>query len=141
MNSSLSNGIVPPCLKQAVVSSQIKKTGFDCTDLNNFLNFEITIFFLNLKVVLFQITPFLLENDILDKFQSGFRAGHSTETALVKVLNDLLIAVDFGLAVVLISLDLSAAFNTFGHLILLDQLECEVGIRGTALKWFHSYLH
>lgn len=80
-----------------------------------------------------------MENDILDKFQSGFRAGHSTETALVKY--DLLIAVDFWLAVILITLDLSAAFNTFDHLILLDQLECEVVIRETVLKWFNSYLY
>jgi len=88
--------------------------------------------------VLLQITSVLSENDILDNFQSGFRSRHSTETALVKVLNDLLIATDSGLAAVLITLDLSAAFDTVDHSILLKRLECEVGIHGRA--WFHSYL-
>lgn len=74
------------------------------------------------------------ENDLLDKFQSGFRAGHCTEIALLKVLNDLLLAVDSGMAAVLIILDLSAAFDTVDHSILLKRLECEVGFGGTALK-------
>lgn len=55
-------------------------------------------------------------------------------------MNDLLITDDSGLAVVLITLDLSAAFDTVDHSILLDRLEYEVDICGTALKWFHSYL-
>lgn len=65
---------------------------------------------------------------------------HSTETALVKVLNYVLIATDMGDSVVLVLLDLSAAFDTVDYDVLLSRLEQVVGIRGTALSWFHSYL-
>ncbi len=60
---------------------------------------------------------------------------------MVKIANDLRMTVDCGLGVVLIMLDLSAAFDTVDHSILLKRLECDVGIKGTALQWFHSYLH
>ncbi len=61
---------------------------------------------------------------------------HSTETALIRVTNDLLLSSDRGC----ISLDLSAAFNTINHNILLNRLENFVGICGSALAWFKSYL-
>lgn len=80
---------------------------------------------------------FLNSADILECFQSGFRSHHSTETALLKVMNDLLTAVDLGENAILILLDLTAPFD---HDILLAHLENWVGIRDTALDWFHSYL-
>ncbi len=63
---------------------------------------------------------------------------HSTETALVKITNDLLLASDLHQKSVL--LDLSAAFNTIDHDILIDQLQNYTGIQGQALRWFRSYL-
>ena len=77
---------------------------------------------------------------MLEDFQSGFRKNHSTETALLKVSNDLLVASDGGLLSVLVLLDLSAAFDTVDHGILLRRLEEVVGIRNSALDWFRSYL-
>ncbi len=77
---------------------------------------------------------------IFEPFQSGFATYHSTETALLKVMNDLLLAVDSGENAVLILLDLSAAFDTVDHDILLSRLEHWVGIKDTALSWFKSYL-
>ncbi len=61
---------------------------------------------------------------------------HSTETALLKVLNDILLTGDAGDHAVLVLLDLSAAFDTVDHAILLARLEHCVGIKGSALKWF-----
>lgn len=79
-------------------------------------------------------------NNLLEKFQSGFKSAHSTETALLRVFNDLLLNVDSGCSTVLVLLDLSAAFDSVDHQILLSRLEKYVGIRGTALKWIRSYL-
>ncbi len=75
--------------------------------------------------------------NILDKFQSGFRVGHSTESALLRVVNDLRIIRDAGNVAALILLDLSAAFDTIDHVIRLSHL---IGISGTVLEWFKSYL-
>ena len=65
---------------------------------------------------------------------------HTTETALVKVTNDLLSASDSGLVSVLVLLDLSAAFDTINYSILLQRLEHVIGINETALGWFKLYL-
>lgn len=79
-------------------------------------------------------------NDIFEKFQSGFRSLHSTETALIKVTNDLLRAADSGMFSILIILDLSSAFDTVDHDFLISRLKNYVGISDVALDWFVSYL-
>lgn len=92
------------------------------------------------KVVYSQLYSYLNTHDILDTFQSGFRTCHSTESALLKVTNDILLPLDSGSHVVLVLLDLSAAFDTIDHEILLNRLECWVGVQGIALQWFALYL-
>ena len=73
-------------------------------------------------------------------YQSAFKVLHSTETALLKVQNDILRAVDDKKSVILLLLDLSAAFDTVDHLILLSRLSNRFVIKGNALAWFDSYL-
>ncbi|KAI2647763.1 Transposable element Tc1 transposase [Labeo rohita] len=80
------------------------------------------------------------KNDICEDFQSGFRPYHSTETALIRGTNDLLLSSDRGCISLLVLLDLSAVFDTVDHNILLNRLENYVGISGSALAWFKSYL-
>ncbi len=83
---------------------------------------------------------YLKDHNILEVFQSGFKTLHSTESALLKVFNDILLATDAGDCVILVLLDLTAAFDTVDHEILISRLEQWVGIKGIALQWFRSYL-
>ena len=76
----------------------------------------------------------------IPKFKSGFRKHHSTETALLKVQNDILMSVDNKEVTLLVLLDLSAAFDTIEHPILLNILQQDFGVTGTALNWFDSFL-
>ena len=75
-----------------------------------------------------------------EKFQSAYRAFHSTETALFKVKDDILRGIDNQRITCLILLDLSAAFNTVSHPLLLNRLKHHFGIQGTVLRWFKSYM-
>ena len=72
--------------------------------------------------------------------QSAYRRFHSTETAVTKVYNDLLLATDVGQVSALCLLDLTAAFDTVDHQLLLHHLECQFGLCGVVLAWFSSYL-
>ena len=75
-----------------------------------------------------------------DPAQSAYRSSHSTETALLRVHHDIASALDNNYCAVLIMLDLSAAFDTIDHSILLNRLEFSYGITGDALNWLESYL-
>ena len=77
---------------------------------------------------------------MVDPLLSAYRDKHSTEIALIKVQNDILLALDAGSSDILLMLDLSAAFDTIDHDILLSRLCNVYDITGDALDWFRSYL-
>ena len=79
-------------------------------------------------------------NSLADPLQSAYKKGHSTETALLKMCNDVLLELDNGRAVCLGMLDLSAAFDTVDHGILLRRLRDTFNITGDVAKWLESYL-
>ena len=81
-----------------------------------------------------------MNNNLHENFQSAYQVHHSTETVMVKVQYDILHAIDGNEAVVLLMLDLSAAFDTVPHDILLDRLSRRYGITGSVQEWFASYL-
>ena len=142
INLSLKLGYVPQVFKVAVIKPLLKKPSLDPDVLANYRPISNLPFISKIleKVVASQLCDHLYRNDLFEVFQSGFRMHHSTETALVRVSNDLLMASDNGLVSILVLLDLSAAFDTIDHSILLHRLEHVVGIKGTALGWFKSYL-
>jgi len=80
------------------------------------------MFHLLSKTVAIQLQDHLSHNNLFEKFQSGFRSAHSTETAMLRVTNDLLMTADSGSPSLLILLDLTAAFDTVDHTILLERL-------------------
>ena len=92
------------------------------------------------RAVADQLQAHLDTNGLHVKFQSAYRRGHSTETALLRILNDLLVMIDGGNNAILVLLDLSAAFDTLDHTLLLQRLHAEIGLDGSALDWFSSYL-
>ena len=81
------------------------------------------------------------DNNLLEVNQSAYRKGHSVETAVLSVMDSLLKNTDEKHVSLVALLDLSAAFNTLDHTILLRRLEITFGIRGSALTWFHSYMY
>ena len=87
-----------------------------------------------------QVSEHVNKNNLLPKFQSAYRPLHSTETALLRVQNDILRSLDSSKGVILCLLDLSAAFDTIDHEILLSRLQTTMGITGAAINWFRSYL-
>ncbi len=142
VNTSLLSGTFPNSLKTAVVKPLLKKRNLDNTMLSNYRPISNLPFIGKIieKVVFNQLNNYLTSNGYLDNFQSGFRVHHSTETALIKIINDIRFNSDSGKISVLVLLDLSAAFDTVDHNILLERLENWVGLSGMALKWFRSYL-
>ena len=92
------------------------------------------------KVVLKRLNAHCSTNNLTCHNQSAYKKFHSTETAMVKIQNDLLLAVDRQGGAILVLLDLSAAFDTIDHDLLLQRLQCDYGVTGVALDWCASYL-
>ncbi len=141
INTSLLTGIFPTAFKQARVTPLLKKPTLNTSLLENYRPVSLLPFIAKTleRVVFNQVSLFLSQNNKLDAKQSGFRSGHSTETVLLSVTEALRIAKADSKSSVLILLDLSAAFDTVNHQILLSTLS-SLDITGIPLRWFESYL-
>ena len=142
VNESLKYGSFPSALKNAYVRPSIKKLGSDSNDYRNYRPVSNLPFLSKIleKVVQKQLNEHLIRNKLHAEYQSGYRADHSCETATLAVYNDLLCISDLKNRVVLLLLDLSAAFDTINHNQLLNKLKHKFGISGNVHHWFQSYL-
>ncbi len=141
INTSLHTGIFPTAFKQARVTPLLKKPTLNASLLENYRPVSLLPFVAKTleRVVFNQLSLFLSQYNKLDAKQSGFRSDHSTETALLSVTEALRVAKADSKSSVLILLELSAAFDTVNHQILLSTLS-SLGITGIPLSWFESYL-
>jgi hypothetical protein len=139
-NTSISTGVFPQVWKHALITPVYK----GCGSLREPVSYRpislLSLFgkLLELLVKL-QLELFIETNDRLPKWQSGFRRGYSTETAVLSLSSDVFRRMGKGEVVLIASLDLSKAFDTVSHDIMLQNLEYH-GIRDTALAWFESFL-
>ena len=140
VNSSLACGYFPSDWKEALVNPLLKKDDLphEFANLRPVSNLQF-ISKLTERAVFDQVHRHMIEYSLYPVLQSAYRKGHSTETALLKVTNDILMNMDRQHVTLLVMLDLSAAFDTVNHEILLNRLDSRVGVKGQVLKWFASY--
>ena len=142
VNMSLSSAVMSADFKETILLPLLKKICLDPEIFNNFKPISNLMYISKLiqRVVASRLRSHLITNDLYQEYQSSYRKLHSTETALISVHDDILRAIDDKKCILLIMLDLSAAFDTVDHEILLRRLSCMLGISGSVLQWFRSYL-
>lgn len=142
VNACLTRGHVPVSQKHAVVSPLIKKVGLDTSDPSNYRPVSNLTFMSKVveRAVAEQLHEYLTVYKLLPRNQSAYRKFHSTETALLRVWSDILMAADCRHVTLLSLIDLSAAFDCVDHGILLRRLEITFGLKDTVLRWVSSYL-
>ena len=92
------------------------------------------------KLVLSHVSSYLNSHNLYNTCQSAYRPGHSTESALLKVVNDLFLSLSKGNIFVLALLDFFSAFDTIDHPIIVHRQHTDFGFTYTVLQWFSSYL-
>ena len=134
INASFSSGIFPACFKFAHVTPVLKKLSLNRAEPGNYRPVSNLSFISKLteKAVAIRLCKQISAQNSLSQFQSAYRRGHSTETALLRITSDIAAALDTGHLVVLVATDVSAAFETINHRLLLKRLSA-IGIHGKAL--------
>ena len=142
INLSLSLGSIDGALKEAIIRPLLKAHDLDINIFNNYRPVSNLQFVGKLieRVVLSRLQSHMDSIDYSNNTQFGYKKQHSTEFLLLKFINDILVGVDSRNGVVVMFIDLSAAFDTVNHRKLLNILCNELRIRGTALRWFRSFL-
>ena len=137
---SLSGGFFPSYFNFPLVSPLLKKTNLDkdnpknCCSVSN-LSFQFEVLE---KVVAIRLNSHINRSSTSNHYQSAYRKFHFTDTDLSKIHNDILSSMDDGRVTTLTLLDISAAFDTIDHTILLRRLDDWFGVTGKALDWFRS---
>ena len=141
INISLETGYFPRDWKEAIILPILKKSGLESAfeNLRPISNLAYISKLIE-RAVYNQTHDHILRCGFYPVLQSAYRRYHSTETALLKVLNDILLSMNSQRVTLLVLLDLSSAFDTIDHGILLERLRSKFGIRGKVLSWFSSYL-
>ena len=131
VNDSLTKGIFPTAFKEAIIRPSFKGKDLDSEQLNSYRPISNLSFISKVveKCASIQLTEYLEENKLLPTKQSAYRKFHSCETATLKIFNDILLLLDNKSKVVLLLLDLSAAFDTVKHTNLLDNSLVETCIK------------
>ena len=129
-------------LKEAHVVPILKALQLDNEVFKNFRPVSLLSFISKLteRVVHNRINSYLSSNDLQVPSQFGYKRHHSCETFLLKLIDDILVTIDRKLGVVVLMIDLSAAFDTVDHTVLLHILQSKFHITGTALSWLKSFL-
>ena len=142
VNCSLSEGVVPDEFKKAIVTPLIKKSSLPPNDLKNYRPVSGLGFTSKLveRVVASQLNDRVSLNGLENDRQSAYKLGHSTESALLSIKNDVHLTFAKGEATAVVLLDQSAAFDTIDHDTLLNSLSSWFGVSGVVLDWFKSYL-
>ena len=141
VNISMDQGVFCDSWKQAIVRPLLKKIGLELIN-KNYRPVSNLSFLSKLleRAMLFHLTAHCEDHHLMPDFQSAYRPKHSCETALVSLVNDALWAMEEQKILSICILDLSAAFDTVDHDILLEILSKKFGFRESALKWFETYL-
>jgi hypothetical protein len=141
-NKSFAQSVFPDLHKKAVVRPLLKKPNLDTSDLASYRPISNLSFISKTleRLVSRRFTKHSDEQGLFSDTQSAYRENYSTETALVRLHNDIVTAIDHGEVGALVLLDLSAAFETVDHTILIDVLRERFGVEADALSWMMSYL-
>ena len=123
-------------LKSALVTPILKKRCLDHYDLNNYLPVSNQCFIDKIleKLVLFHVSSFLNSHNLYNTCQSAYHPSQSTETALLKVVNDLFFSLNKGNISVLALTEFSSAFDTIDHAILVNRLHTDFGFTYSVLQ-------
>ena len=142
VNKSLSENHMPTVLKEAMVIPLLKKPSENKENYKNYRPVSNLPYIGKIieQVAIDQFEDHLSAHDLHEPLQSAYTPNHSTETAIVKVVNDVLRSLDKRQCVYLVLLDLSAAFDTIDHDVFLLRLKEDYGITGGAADWMASYL-
>ena len=141
VNASLTCACFCEEWKTSVVKPLLKKKGLDPQE-KNYCPVSNLPFFSKLaeRATLMQFDRHCRHNHLLPDFQSAYRKGYSTETSLIKMANNIFWSMERKQVTAMIVLDMSAAFDTVDHDLLLEILHKRFGIAETALQWYQSYL-